>query len=150
MTGANLQEIIDQINEENRQNYPNGQCQHRDFETGRCSNHCFNHPDKGWLCVCEEHFEMIEAKLIRVPPLRRSIDYVSTGRRTLLVDSEMNEVKSSNLNGDFSSKCKSLVEAYYKNYQMYTDHIDKPSSSITAAPVAPAQEEYGKSQEKKA
>ena len=110
-------------------------------------------PEKGWLCVCEEHFEQIETGLIQVPPLRQNLDYVSTCRKPFLLDSDLNEVKSPNKNGDdFSTSTKALVEAYlnYKNHPMYTNHTDKSSSFITAAPVAPAKEEHGTSQKEKA
>jgi hypothetical protein len=54
---------------------------------------------------------------------------------------------SPNLNGDVFTP-KVLVEAYL-NHRNNLKHTDKPSSFI-AAPVAPAQEEHGESQEKKA
>ncbi len=61
------------------------QCQMREV-FGRCEGDCWTHPEKGPLCVCEHHFNMIEAGLMRVPPLRQNIDYISTGRKTFLIE----------------------------------------------------------------
>jgi hypothetical protein len=50
-----------------------------------CQQERFTHPEKGELCVCEEHWLEIEAGIRRVPPLRKNIDYVSTSHKPFLV-----------------------------------------------------------------
>lgn len=55
-------------------------------EAGRpCNEPRWTHPERGRLCVCAYHYGLIEAGVMRVPPLRRNIDYISTGRKTFLV-----------------------------------------------------------------
>ena len=73
--------IFEEAREEFKKKYPNGQC-----EVFMCQNHKWEHPEKGWLCVCEEHFREIDAGIRRVPPLRKHLDYCSISRRTFIVD----------------------------------------------------------------
>ena len=58
--------------------YRNPTCQ-----KSSCDEESYEHPEKGMLCVCLDHYEMIQAGECRAPPLRRNIDFQSIARKIL-------------------------------------------------------------------
>lgn len=142
---------MDKLQEEYHKKYPNGQCKHNHhMHLLRCKGHCVD-----GTVLCEDHLAAYNAGIIKAPPLRINRDYQSSARKCILVDTDLKPVETPNLNGDLFQDFAAIV-ARYKERSVNFEHTDKPSSfncSIRrdiAAPVAPAQEEHGESQEKKA
>jgi hypothetical protein len=59
--------------------YQNPQCQH----INGCSEECWEHPEKGMLCLCQYHAELVFAGKEKAPPLRRNRDYQAVSRPIL-------------------------------------------------------------------
>jgi hypothetical protein len=53
---------------------------------GDCTEDRWTHPEKGPLCLCEFHAGPVLRGEEKAPPLRMTFDYVSTGRKTFLVE----------------------------------------------------------------
>ncbi|MCK9567560.1 hypothetical protein M0R72_01260 [Candidatus Pacearchaeota archaeon] len=64
--------------------YKNPRCQHIDG----CREESWDHPEKGMLCLCQEHAELVFAGIEKAPPLRRNRDYQAVGRKTFLIDGD--------------------------------------------------------------
>lgn len=79
--------------------YCNPRCQ-SGFGFERCSAECYEHPEMGMLCVCKEHFDAIERGEIKAPPIRRSRDYCSVGRKTFLVTDLLDSGSSDGMDED--------------------------------------------------
>ena len=60
----------------------NPKCQHINC----CHNERWNHPDKGMLCLCQYHAELVFAGVEKAPPIRRCIDHQAVGRKVFLVE----------------------------------------------------------------
>jgi hypothetical protein len=51
-----------------------------------CGDSRWIHPEKGEMVLCRHHTEEVMRGEAKAPPLRRHLDYISTARKTFLID----------------------------------------------------------------
>ncbi len=58
---------------------------HLRCEMEGCADERYLHPQRGPLCVCETHMQLVEAGVMRVPPIRKMRDYVVPRNRVAII-----------------------------------------------------------------